>query len=157
MTCEYKTANGKCTDHRRMKSYGFSLPICMEETCKRKYKMTKKYMSLYVLVDDVRDIPADIILRNGVVALQVLPNIPWDKYDRTVLILDNDLGWGPDGYQLLNYMINEWGIYPDEILLVTANPIGKQHMVNILMYDVDIYHTDDNTKFVKGDIKNEIP
>lgn len=120
-------------------------------------KMTKKYMSLYILVDDVRDIPADIILRNGVVAEQVLPNIPWDKYDRTVLILDNDLGWGPDGYQLLNYMINEWGIYPDEILLVTANPIGKDHMIKILTYDVDIYHTDDNTKFVKGDIKNEIP
>lgn len=114
-----------------------------------------KYMSLYVLVDDVRDIRADIILRNGVVAEQILPRIRWDKYEKTVLILDNDLGWGPDGYQLLNKMINEWCIYPDEILLVTANPIGKQHMVNILTYDIDFYHTKDDTKFVKGDIKGD--
>ena len=118
-----------------------------------------KYTSLYVLVDDVRDIHADIILRNGVIARQILPNIHWDKYEKTVLILDNDLGWGPEGYrpegyQLLDMMINNWSIYPDEIQLVTMNPIGRQKMIDILTYDVDVYNTNGYDRFTKGDVKN---
>ena len=38
MNCKYKTANGKCTNHKKMKSYGFFLPICTEEKCERRYK-----------------------------------------------------------------------------------------------------------------------
>jgi hypothetical protein len=103
------------------------------------------YDFLYVLVDDMREIHADIVLRNGVIAENMLPKIPWDMYHETVLYLDNDLGSGLEGHVLLLKMINEWKIYPDIIFIVTNNPVARKRMVDILLNDVDFYRANIET------------
>lgn len=109
----------------------------------------KTLMSLYILIDDVRDIQSDLIFRNGIIAKMMLPHVPWDSFHRIVLYMDHDLGLGPNGYQILDLIINHLKVYPDVIYLVTSNPVGKKNMSSLLLNDVDIYGTKDGRKFTK--------
>ena len=81
-----------------------------------------------LLVDDFRDMAADIIARNYSSAIKVLINIPIDK-----LILDHDIGSDKNGYDILNFIFRpDIRIYPKEVVLITMNPVGRENMTRAL-------------------------
>lgn len=85
-----------------------------------------------VLIDDIRDIEdMDIICRNSTAGKAVL-----ELFDIDELYLDNDLGETVEGYQILQWAANH-GLVPEKVVLVTANPIAKQKMIDILTLDLN--------------------
>lgn len=87
-----------------------------------------------LLIDDIRDIKADRIARDftdGLIALRY--EGPWD-----LVLLDHDLAnFGPNGKEYTGYDILCWleenpKYLPKKIILVTANPVGRQRMQQVL-------------------------
>jgi len=88
---------------------------------------------LHVLIDDLRDFDADITCRTVDHALQVLQNEAV-----THLYLDNDLGYDQpmECIHILQWAVkNE--VVPDNVCLVTANPVAKRRMEDILQHDLN--------------------
>lgn len=94
--------------------------------------MVRKLKTL--LIDDVRDLPVDEIARtywDGIEALE--KRGPWD-----LLVLDHDLGnYSEDGTELTGYDVVCWleqnpQYLPKEIQLITANPVGRQRMRQVI-------------------------
>ncbi len=87
---------------------------------------------LHVLIDDLRELDVDITCRTVEHALYILKVEPV-----THLYLDNDLG---DDQPMEGVDILKWAaendLVPDNVYLVTANPIAKKRMVDILKYDL---------------------
>lgn len=89
---------------------------------------------LHVLIDDIREIDGiDIVCRTVEHALQVLKSEPV-----THLYLDNDLGLDQpmEGIHILMWAV-EHEVVPDNVYLVTANPIAKKRMEDVLMFDLE--------------------
>jgi len=90
-------------------------------------------IGLRVLVDDTRDMHADVTLRTASDARRFFAN------PRTLiqLYMDHDLGcvdqYGneDDGYKVLSYIL-ERGTRPEYVTLVTANPVGRDKMAALL-------------------------
>lgn len=84
-------------------------------------------INLYL--DDCRDAPNNnfVIARNAFDALIIL------KYCKIgILSLDHDLGVNqPTGYDLVKIMV-EKRLYPQEIYLHSANPVGRENMYKLL-------------------------
>lgn len=98
---------------------------------------------MYLLVDDIRDLGADVIVRTSAAAKHLLPLSCW-----TVLALDHDLGdTQENGYELLKWAA-EHGHVPPTVQLVTSNPVGRRNMANILKIDLG-YTTIDGCTFYK--------
>lgn len=81
-----------------------------------------------LLIDDLRNLPADMIARTykaGIDALRYCG--PWD-----VLLLDHDLG-EPDpkhtGYGIMCWLEENKEFVPGNIEFVTANPVGRKNML----------------------------
>lgn len=84
-----------------------------------------------LLIDDIRDLPdMDIICRNSTAGKAVL-----EHFDIDELYLDNDLGESVEGYQILQWAANH-NLVPEMVVLVTANPIAKQKMIDTLTLDL---------------------
>lgn len=98
---------------------------------------------MYVLIDDIRDLNADIICRTPDGAKLTLQGLALVKY---TLGIDHDLSSKETGYDILRWAIDE-RLLPDNIQLVTMNPIGKKNMI-YLLFD-NGYTSFDNTNFVK--------
>lgn len=81
---------------------------------------------MWLLIDDVRDIGADVIARTAESGLRLLATLEWEG-----LYLDHDLGDGATGYDLLREAL-EAGRVPPQVILVTANPVGRQRMADLL-------------------------
>jgi len=80
-----------------------------------------------LLIDDLRNLPADRVARtfdDGIAALQ--NEGPWD-----VLLLDHDYG-DPDpakcGEGIMKFLEVNPRLKPGMIKFVTANPVGRQRM-----------------------------
>lgn len=101
---------------------------------------------MHLLIDDERTyIPADIIARNYKAGLAVLRTGVV-----THLYLDHDLGdivgtLEFTGLSVLQAALPE-GIVPDNVQLVTANPVGQKNMANLL--EDYGYKTIDGTNFM---------
>lgn len=87
-------------------------------------------MKRILLIDDVRNMDADVIARNyweGIKQLEL--NGPWD-----LLLLDHDLasfdkhGREKTGYDVMLYLEQFPSKLPKEIEFVTSNPVGRQKM-----------------------------
>lgn len=90
-------------------------------------------MKLTVLIDDERNLVADVVIRNGNTALELYPVIV-DRHDIDLLMLDHDLGLGPDGYDVLKYVLSLPPLArPRRVQLVTANPCGRDRMKGLLL------------------------
>lgn len=87
-----------------------------------------KELHLHLLIDDVKNLNADIIARNyksGVLALLYLPV--------THLYIDHDLGEENSGYDILKFFKVHYHRLPNFIQLVSSNPVGKENMKNLLI------------------------
>lgn len=88
---------------------------------------------MHVIVDDIREEGADVIIRNPYMALDVLRAI--DRMPRGImgagirkLSMDNDMGTGPEGKDILYQALGELAHKPHEVVIVTSNPVAAQHM-----------------------------
>lgn len=81
-------------------------------------------MSLTLLIDDLRDIQADIICRTYQGAEQIINTIWLQDW---TLFLDHDLGESKTGYDIINLMLNTSNI-PGHIIIVSSNPVGRDNI-----------------------------
>lgn len=80
---------------------------------------------MYLLIDDLRDVPCDIIARTPDAAYEVLRRL---NSVITCVIFDHDLGEDVDtGYDIMKWMFG-YGFLPNEVQLVTSNPVGRSNM-----------------------------
>lgn len=84
-----------------------------------------------LLIDDLRNISADRVARTFDDGINALENEgPWD-----VLYLDHDFG-DPDpkktGYGVICWLEENPSKLPAKIVLVTANPVGRQQMATVI-------------------------
>jgi hypothetical protein len=80
-----------------------------------------------LLIDDLRDIDADVVARTFKAGIEALKSQRFD-----VLYLDHDLGdeGVPEktGYDVINFLEANPEYLPGKIVLVTSNPVGRQKM-----------------------------
>lgn len=88
-----------------------------------------------LLIDDLRELPADYIARTfseGLSALEFLG--PW-----STLKLDHDLasfdanGREHTGYDVVKYLAENLHLRPTKVYLVTSNPVGMRNMGDTLV------------------------
>ena len=104
----------------------------------------------HLLIDDIRNLDdMDLIARtyNAGVSCLIMLSV-------THLYLDHDLGEDQTGYDILKFMADHVlyckgfkNIMPSFIQLVTANPVGKENMKNLLISEG--YSTKDGHNFYK--------
>ncbi len=97
---------------------------------------------MWLLIDDQRDLNCEIIARNaeaGRIALACLHS------QIETLALDNDLGPGEEGQDLLKWALAQ-GYVPSHVQLVTENHIAKEHMAANLEDHGFIRHDLNNLK-----------
>lgn len=83
-----------------------------------------------ILVDDLREIDGiDLVIRSD---KEFFENIEEIK-EEDILYMDNDLACEKDGYQLLEYLIEEKKIRPNKVGIVSMNPVGRNNMEKILL------------------------
>lgn len=81
-----------------------------------------------VLIDDQRDLGADITCRTSAKARRILKQKKTD-----FLMIDHDLGGNENGYDILKWAL-EKGYAPSKIRLVTENPYGHASMAALLKH-----------------------
>jgi hypothetical protein len=79
---------------------------------------------MYLLIDDLRDIPADAIARTPETARKLLEAL---RSELTCVGFDHDLGTEETGYDILTWALERY-ILPLNVQLVTANPVGRSKM-----------------------------
>lgn len=86
-----------------------------------------------LLIDDMRDIEADIVARTYDEGIQALKTQGPFK----TLYLDHDLGDGqvPErtGYTVMCWLEEHPEYLPGEIILVTSNPVGRKNMQAVIL------------------------
>ena len=104
-------------------------------------------IKMILLIDDMREITgADLIARTYYGGLIVLKKLKGQLHS---LYLDHDLGSTTrTGYDLLKYGL-ENGLIPNEVVLVTNNPVGFTRMSNLL-YDYN--YIDKQGVFIKQEL-----
>ena len=83
--------------------------------------------TLTLLIDDEKNIQADVVARNSKAALLLLPLKCWAH-----ILLDNDLGEKMEGHHILEWMVEE-DCLPPTITLVTNNPPARDFMKKFLL------------------------
>ena len=87
-------------------------------------------MIRYVLVDDLREINADVVFRTFESAIQLAEHIDWSE---VTLLLDHDLGTqgATTGYDFLVYLLDN-ELLPKDITIVSSNPVGVNRIIAAL-------------------------
>lgn len=83
-----------------------------------------------LLIDDLRNIKADVIARTYDEGIKALQSQHFD-----ILYLDHDLGdidENKTGYGIMVFLEENPKYLPDKIILITANPVGRIRMQNII-------------------------
>lgn len=81
-----------------------------------------------LLIDDIRDIGCVETARTPEAAREALSRGGWN-----CVYLDHDLGEDCEsGYDILKWALAE-GLMPGNVVLVTANPVGRENMANQLL------------------------
>jgi len=106
-----------------------------------------------LLIDDIRNLKADVIARNHDEGLNQLTfNGPWD-----ILLLDHDLasfdedGIEKTGYDIMCFLEEHPQFVPEDIVCVSGNPVGKKR-IEIVVKKImetkneDIYSADSTSK-----------
>lgn len=83
---------------------------------------------MWLLIDDIRDVGSDVIIRNVESAKKILGAM---SSSIDFLSIDHDLGIGETGYDILKWAL-ERNCVPDQVQLVTNNPVGRKNMKNLL-------------------------
>ena len=86
-----------------------------------------------ILIDDERDIQVDIVARNYADGIERLKN----DGPFTTLYLDHDLASYYDGIEKTGYDVMCWleehiEYAPEEIICVSANPVGKRRIEQVI-------------------------
>lgn len=93
----------------------------------RKDENRKIDMEKTLLIDDMREIDADVIARTFEAGIHALKELgPFSK-----MYLDHDLGddiMANTGYGIMNFLEANPQYLPKEIVLVTSNPVGRRQM-----------------------------
>jgi len=84
---------------------------------------------MYLLIDDLRDTPTDFIARTPDAAKDALRLL---QPVLTCAIFDHDLGECESGYDVMTWAL-ERGFMPDNVQLVTSNPVGRDNMIAALI------------------------
>jgi len=87
---------------------------------------------MQLLIDDVRTMPVDKIVRTYDEGIQALQENKWD-----IVWLDHDLGCFKDGKEYTGYTILCWleenpRFLPRSIRLITSNPVGRARMQMVI-------------------------
>ena len=87
-----------------------------------------------LLIDDLKNLPADRVARNYADGIAALQEERWD-----VLLLDHDLGdfSGPEGRELDGCSVMYWleanqQHLPGEIIIVSRNPVGRDRITSVI-------------------------
>ena len=107
---------------------------------------------MYLIIDDYRELGCDIIIRTPQAGKDVLYNLSnkFDSFGKPLiecLCIDYDLGFEETGYDVIKWAISH-NCLPNKIQVVSANPVGKENIANILLDDG--YNTFDNINFIRG-------
>ncbi len=86
---------------------------------------------MYLLIDDLRNTPVDFIARTAEAGKESLRRLDGLL---THVVFDHDLGEEMTGYDVMMWGI-ENGFMPDNVQLVTANPVGRDNMIAALLAD----------------------
>lgn len=84
-----------------------------------------------LLIDDMREIQADVVARNyatGIKALELMG--PFD-----ILLLDHDLGSEEPketGYGIMCFLEENTEYLPKEIIIVSSNPVGRENIQRVI-------------------------
>lgn len=104
---------------------------------------------MWLLIDDVRDLNCDVIARNGRAALHLLNAHKWE-----CVVFDHDLGIGLDGRSINGYevmmhaFLNGSLTGTPRIQLCTSNPVGRDNMIAVLLYNGYVGVNGSKTDFV---------
>lgn len=82
-----------------------------------------------ILIDDIRDLPADLICRNYYAAELMLKSIWVADWE---MLLDHDLGEEQTGYDVIKYAISVNNL-PKRVFIVSSNPVGRDNIGHALM------------------------
>ena len=82
---------------------------------------------MILLIDDQRNLKADIVARNGETGIAILTAFKIDA-----LLLDHDLGEGMNGYDVVCFLEERTNLLPNTVELVTSNPVGRARMAQVL-------------------------
>jgi hypothetical protein len=96
---------------------------------------------MWLLIDDTRDLYCDAIARTPEAAKELLAHITWE-----CICFDHDLGTKESGYDIMKWMFIRM-IYPNQIQLVTSNPVGRDNMIALLKQER--YTSSDNVNWLK--------
>lgn len=79
---------------------------------------------MWLLIDDCRDLNADVIARTSEAGKRMLALGGWE-----CVCFDHDLGMqsAESGYDVLVWALEEQFL-PSKVQLVTSNPVGRQNM-----------------------------
>lgn len=84
--------------------------------------------TITVLIDDLRDLRCDMIIRNGDTAVAIYEGVAeWVQ----TLLMDNDLGGKIEGWQILEDL-NDRALLPPRIELVSSNTAAVNRMGRML-------------------------
>jgi hypothetical protein len=87
----------------------------------------------YLLIDDIRIVEGmDVTVRTSPEGRKALLSYPV-----THLVLDNDLGSDQDmeGIEILQWA-RDRGCIPDNVSIISANPVAKKRMEDVLYFDM---------------------
>jgi len=91
-------------------------------------------MKRTLLIDDMRTMEADETARTAREGMEALMSCEF-----THLLLDNDLGSDFEGRHILKWAIENQCV-PDNVLLVTSNPVARRAMEDMLKFDLEYNH-----------------
>jgi CheY-like chemotaxis protein len=81
-----------------------------------------------LIVDDIRDLGCDVIVRTPEAAMELLTKA---GFLFEAICLDHDLGRELTGYDVLKYGL-ESETLPKRVQIVTQNPVGRDRMTKLL-------------------------
>lgn len=84
---------------------------------------------MFLLIDDLRNTPCDFIARTPEAGKEALRRL---KPLLTHVIFDHDLGDCESGYDVMVWAL-ENGFMPNNVQLVTSNPVGRDNMIAALL------------------------
>ena len=84
---------------------------------------------MFLLIDDLRNTPSDFIARTPSAGKEALRRL---KPLLTHVIFDHDLGGEESGYDVMVWALDN-GFMPDNVQLVTSNPVGRDNMIAALL------------------------
>ena len=101
---------------------------------------------MWMIIDDERTLGCDIVVRDPKVGMKVLAAM---RGQIECLCIDHDLGASLNGYDVIVWAVNN-GCLPNQIQIVSQNPVGADNIRNVLVQDAGYVTNDRINYFWKG-------